>query len=207
VHISEGVLSAPVLAGGGLLAVGGVAAGLRKLDYERVPQVAMLSAAFFVASLIHVPIGVASAHLVLNGLVGLILGWTAFPALLIALILQAVLFGYGGLTALGVNTAVMGLPALCCYALFNRRVRSADRPIAFSLGFGAGVLGILGSCVLLGAALLASGKEFGRVAEFVILAHLPIAAVEGLVTGSVVVFILKVRPELLVAPAKEPAHV
>mgnify|MGYP000653403121 CR=1 FL=1 len=56
--------------------VAGTAAGLRKLDYDRMPQVAVLSAGFFVASLVHVPIGPTNVHLVLNGLVGLFLGWT-----------------------------------------------------------------------------------------------------------------------------------
>ena len=56
-HISEGVLSTPVLLSGAALTVVGTAIGLKKMDYDRIPQVAVLSAAFFVASLIHVPIG------------------------------------------------------------------------------------------------------------------------------------------------------
>ena len=72
-HISEGVLSAPVLTTGAVLAAVGVAVGLKKMDDERVPQVGVLSAAFFVASLIHVPVGPSAAHLVLNGLLGLLL--------------------------------------------------------------------------------------------------------------------------------------
>ncbi|PIP07111.1 MAG: cobalamin biosynthesis protein CbiM, partial [Syntrophobacterales bacterium CG23_combo_of_CG06-09_8_20_14_all_48_27] len=47
-HISEGVLSAPVLVAGALLTVGGTALGLKKMDYERIPEVAVLSSAFFV---------------------------------------------------------------------------------------------------------------------------------------------------------------
>jgi cobalt/nickel transport system permease protein len=186
-----------------VFAAAGVGVGLRTLDYERVPRVAMLSAAFFVASLIHVPVGPASVHLVLNGLVGLILGWAAFPALLIALGLQAVLFGYGGLTVLGVNTVVMGAPALCCYLLFSRWLRAGGKGVAFGLGFAAGMVGILGGCLLLAAALVTTGKEFGSVAELVVVAHLPVALVEGLITGSVVVFLRKVRPELLEAPRRE----
>ena len=106
-HISEGVLSGPVLISGGALAAAGTAIGLKKLDYDRIAQAAILSAAFFVASLIHVPIGPANAHLILNGLVGLLLGWAAFPAILVALVLQAMLFQFGGITALGVNTMIM----------------------------------------------------------------------------------------------------
>ena len=105
-HISEGVLSGPVLISGGALAAVGTAIGLRKLDYDHIAKAGMLSAAFFVASLVHVPIGPANAHLVLNGLVGLLLGWAAFPAILVALVLQAVLFQFGGITVLGVNTII-----------------------------------------------------------------------------------------------------
>jgi cobalt/nickel transport system permease protein len=200
VHISEGVLSAPVLAIGGGLAAAGVGIGLRKLDYERVPQVAMLSAAFFVASLVHVPLGLSSAHLVLNGLVGLVLGWAAFPAVFIALVLQAVLFGFGGLSVLGVNTVVMGAPALCCNLLFGRWLPSSPGPVAFGLGFAAGVLGILGSCLFLAVGLVATGREFAAVACGAVVAHLPIAVAEGFITGAVIVFLLKVRPELIEAP-------
>ena len=84
-HIQEGALSGStegivVLCAGAALAAAGTALGLRKMDYQRVPQVAMLSSAFFVASFIHVPVGPTNVHLVLNGLAGLILGWAAFPA-------------------------------------------------------------------------------------------------------------------------------
>jgi len=111
-HISEGVLSGNVLIAGCVLTAAGTAVGLKKLDYERMPQVALLSAAFFVASLIHVPIGPGNVHLVLNGLLGVFLGWVAFPAVLIATLLQAILFQFGGLTSLGVNTVNMALPAV-----------------------------------------------------------------------------------------------
>ncbi|MBF0525538.1 MAG: energy-coupling factor ABC transporter permease, partial [Deltaproteobacteria bacterium] len=58
-HISEGVLAAPVLLVGAALGLAGTAVGLKKLDYDRIPQVALLAAASFVASFIHVPIGPA----------------------------------------------------------------------------------------------------------------------------------------------------
>ena len=109
-HISEGILGVPVLAAGTGLAILGTAIGLKKMDYERLPQVAVLSSAFFVASFIHVPLGPAAVHLVLNGLCGLLLGWLAFPAILVGLALQALLFQFGGLTTLGVNTFNLAFP-------------------------------------------------------------------------------------------------
>ena len=72
--------------------------------------VAILAAAFFVGSLIHVPIGPSSVHLILNGLLGMLLGWAAFPSIFVALMLQAILFQYGGITVLGVNTFKIIVP-------------------------------------------------------------------------------------------------
>ena len=136
-HIEDGVLAASptglaILAGGAALAAAGTAFGLRRIDYERIPQVGMLSAAFFVASLVHVPIGFSSVHLVLNGLVGLLLGWAACPAILIALFLQSVLFGFGGLLALGVNTVTMAVPAVAVGCLLDGERGSRATPLLLS---------------------------------------------------------------------------
>ena len=91
-HISEGILSAPVLVVGAGLTATAVAYSLKKLKHKEVPKVAILSSVFFVASLIHVPVGPSSVHLILNGIIGLLLGWSAFPAMLVALSLLSVLF-------------------------------------------------------------------------------------------------------------------
>jgi len=130
-HISEGVLSAPVLVTGAALAVTGISVGLKKMDYEKIPQVAVLSSAFFVASLIHVPIGPSSVHLILNGINGLLLGWLCFPSILVALALQAILFQFGGITVLGVNTVTMALPALIGYYLFGRLIKGKNKAFEF----------------------------------------------------------------------------
>ncbi|MEN6494957.1 MAG: cobalt transporter CbiM [Thermoguttaceae bacterium] len=207
-HIPDGLANSTegfaVLAVGGAVAAAGTAIGLRKMDYERMPQVALLSAAFFVASLVRVPIGVTSMHLVLNGLVGLVLGWAAFPAILIGLLLQAVFFGFGGLTTLGINTATMALPAVVCYYLCHGSVRSATRLVALGGGFVAGLIGLLLGAVLTAVALAAAGKEFAVFSPAVVLAHVPLALVEGAVTASAVAFLRKVHPELLHTPLLEP---
>lgn len=210
-HIPEGLLSGTPLGLGVLgastaLTVAGTALGLRKLDYERMPRVAMLSSAFFVASLIHVPLGPTSAHLVLNGLLGLVLGWAAFPAILIALFLQAVFFGFGGLTMLGVNTLTMALPAVVSYYLFHGAARSDNDRTAFLAGLGAGAVTTLLGASLLSAALLAAGDGFAPIAKTALAVHLPLAGIEGCVTASAVMFLRKVRPELLEAPLLLPAH-
>ncbi len=195
-HISEGLLAAPVLAGGAALAAAGTAIGLKQLDYDQIARAGILAAAFFVASLIHVPIGPASAHLILNGLLGLILGWGAFPAILVALILQAVLFQFGGITTLGVNTVIMALPAVICHYLFALLLKRGPA-IAFAAGCACGVLAVLLSALLAAVALIGSQSQFTQVAMLLAGAHLPVMIIEGLITGFCIVFLQKVQPSLL----------
>lgn len=204
-HIYEGILAGTahgreVLLAGAAISAAGTALGLFKLDYERVPRVAVLSSAFFVVSLIHVPLGPTSEHLVLCGLMGLILGWAAFPAILIALLLQAVFFSFGGLTTLGLNTTIMALPAVVCYYLFGRAVRSGNEAAVFAVGFAAGATAVLLGAALNAGSLTLAGKHFREIGMVVAALHVPLAGIEGLVTGSVVVLLRKVRPELLDAP-------
>jgi ABC-type Co2+ transport system permease subunit len=126
-HISEGVLSPPVLAAGWALAAGGLALGLKKTKTEALPRTALISAVLFLASLVHVPVGPSSIHLTLLGLAGVLLGWSAVPALFVALLLQALLFQFGGILSLGVNTAIMGTAALSAYGAFSLIGRIATR--------------------------------------------------------------------------------
>ncbi len=197
-HIADGILSAPVAGTAALLAAGGVAVGLRRLDADDVPRVGVLAALFFVASLIHVPMGVSSAHLLLSGLVGLLLGWAAFPALAVALLLQAILFHFGGIVSLGANVLNMALPAVVCYYLFGRRLSRATSPgAAFALGTAGGVLGVLGAGLMMSLSLLFSGRAFLGAAVAVLTAHVPVMVVEGIVTGFVASYVARVRPELL----------
>ena len=195
-HISEGILSAPVLITGGGLALAGTAMGLKRIDYDRVTRVGILSSAFFVASLIHVNVGPASTHLILNGMVGLMLGWAAFPAILVALTLQAFLFQFGGITVLGVNTVIMALPAVICHYAFtpllfkNHKLAMAG---AFACGFGS----VLLAAILMGLSLMSTEKTFWGVSALVITANLPVMMIEGIVTAFCVAFLKKVNPMML----------
>ncbi len=204
-HIAEAALSGSpeglaVLAVGWAATVAGTGIGLRRMDYERVPQVALLSATFFVVSLIPIPLGVTSAHLVLCGLMGLVLGWTAFPAVLVALILQSLIAGVGGPTTLGINTAVMAVPAVVCYGLFHRAMHSRSEAATFAAAFAAGAMAVLLGALLNASALFLAGQDFHLMAGTAFVVHLLIVPMEGLITAVAVVFLRKVRPELLDAP-------
>ena len=207
-HITEGVLAVTaqgreLLAAGWCATAVGTGVGLWRLDAERIPRAAVLAAAFFVISSIPLPLGITTEHLTLNGLMGLVLGWAAFPAVLVALVLQVMLFSLGGPTVLGLNTLIMALPAVVCSYAFGRLARSDRETAVFAAGFGAGMLAIVLSGLLNGAALSLAGQQFEWLGRLAALAHLPLAIVEAFVSGSVVVFLRKVRPELFgAAPLK-----
>ncbi len=198
-HLADGILSTPMLLTGATLSVVGITIGLKKLQEERIPQVALLTSTFFVASLIHLPLGPASIHLVLNGLIGLLLGWATFPAILIALFLQMMLFGFGGLTVLGINTFNMAFPALLCFYLFGPLIAkpTQTQTTLFCTSFVAGALTILLSSFLLTFSLWASGQAYQQLTQLIFIAHLPLMVTEGLITGTIVTFLRQVRPELL----------
>lgn len=194
-HISEGVLSVPILVAGAALTVAGTFVGLRKLDNERLVTVAILSAAFFVGSLIHIPIGPASAHLILNGLLGAVLGWASFPAILVGLLLQAVLFQYGGLSVLGVNTFDMAAPAVLCSMLCGPLLRQNGRARAIG-AFLCGSLSVLLASLLTATALGLTDEGFAQAAVTLVLAHIPVMLLEGGFTMLVVGYLSKAMPEI-----------
>jgi cobalt/nickel transport system permease protein len=196
-HISEGVLAAPVLITGAAGAAIGCGIGLKKMDLDKTPKVAVLASAFFVASLIHVPVGPTSIHLMLNGLIGIILGWASFPALVVALFLQTILFQFGGITTLGVNTVNMALPAVICFLLFSRLIKGRNNSLALIAGFAAGVISILLAGILVAFSLIFTGEQFHAVAKLFVIAHSPVMLIEGILTAFIVGFLRKVKPEIL----------
>lgn len=209
-HIAEGAISGSlsgiaVLVGGGLLTAAATGLALRRLREEDIPRTALLSAAFFVASFVHVPFGVISFHLVLNGLVGLVLGWEAFPAILVALWFQAILFGYGGLTTLGINTFCMAAPAVVCYYLC-RGWLLRGRSYTLAAGFLAGVVATVGGNLLVAGALAASGQAFVPMAAIAVVWGLVWAVVEGIVTAAAAAAIVRFRPEIFTSVQPPPAY-
>jgi len=197
-HIPDGILSAPVLIAGGVIAAAGVALALRRLDDRQIPRIAVLSAVFFAGSLIAVPVGPSSVHLLLGGLMGIMLGTGTFLAVLVALILQLTLFGFGGLTTLGVNTVNMALPGVLLAMAFGPAIRRATKPSVRALLAGlVGALAVLGTGGMVSLSLGLSSPQYVPIASVVIATYLPLALGEAFVTASVVAFLARVQPDAL----------
>lgn len=219
-HIPDGIVPAQVCAAGygltGLLTW----YSLRQINKQgnpsaSVPKASLLTAAFFVASSLYIPIPPSSVHLLLNGLLGTVLGYFAFPAILIGLFFQALIVGHGGLTTLGVNAVMMGLPALLAYHIFQLRFLSnfigkrAAAPTRFATGFFAFLGGALGlaitALIFMGLVITTIPADFNAQAEQIAVttltvSHIPLAILEGTFTAMLVLFLQRVKPELLNGP-------
>ncbi len=198
-HIADGVLSVPVIVTTSTLAVAGVGIGLAKVDHDDVPKVGVLSAAFFVASLIHINIGPVSVHLMLTGLLGLMLGWASFPALAVALLLQSLFFGYGGITTLGANTLSAGMAGIICYFVFSKFMQrdTTASSTFFVIGCLVGASGIILNVFFQAVTLYLSDTDFLETLIAIFVAHLPVVLIEAFVVGTILSFFKKVKPELL----------
>lgn len=189
----------------------------KTLKAKQVPMLAIGAAFSFVIMMFNVPIpGGSTGHAVGGVLVAILLGpWAACIAITVALVVQALLFGDGGITALGANCFNMAflLPFAGYYVYkmisFRAPAGSARRVIA------AGAAGYIG----LNIAALFTGIEFGvqpllhhtasgqalycpyglKVAVSTMLGeHLLIFGwVEAIVTALVIKYLQKQSPELL----------
>ena len=202
-HISEGILSPQMLAAGWAIAGVGTAVGLKKLNPDKIVRVAFFSSVFFLASLINVRVGPSSTHLSLLAPMGLILGWSVFPAMLIALLLQAILLQFGGLLVLGANTVDTACPAIIVTLLFARPIRQASPKVAATASFAAGFLAVMLAALGIGIFLGFSDAGLLDAFKVVFAAHIPLAVIEGIITLFMVEFLKKTAPEILMGVDKQ----
>ncbi|WP_448513687.1 cobalt transporter CbiM [Parathermosynechococcus lividus] len=208
-HIPDGLMP-PLLCGVGYAGTGGLLWwSSRQLQRQQpdplatVPRLALLTAGFFAASAVYIPLPLASVHLLLLGSLGALLGYGAMMAVVVGLFLQAVMFGHGGLTTLGLNALIMGVPALLAAGLFHglwHRCRGWGRSLlGFSLGCGSVLLAV--SCfsgiVILGLPPTIDRQRDITAIWVIIASHVPLALLEGVFTAALLNFLARVKPQIL----------
>ncbi|MDD3008704.1 MAG: cobalt transporter CbiM [Arcobacter sp.] len=194
-HISDGIISVEVAITTGVVATLFCAYALKKLSNEKIALVAALSALFFVTSFIHIPFGPTQIHLMLLGFIGIFLGNLAFLSISIALILQALLLGFGGLTSLGANIIIMATPAFMVYLIFKLNImKKINEKIRFFL---VGFIGVFISSIFLFIILVLSKEEYLAVGYSVMAVNIPTMILEGIITLFLLLYIKKVMPNLL----------
>ena len=194
-HISDGIISIEVATVSAVATLAFCVYSFKNLTNEKIALVASMSALFFVTSFIHIPFGVTQIHLMLIGFIGIFLGSLAFISIAIALILQALLLGFGGLSSLGANILVMALPAYLVYLIFKLEIlKRLNEKVKFFL---VGFLGVFISSLLLFTVLVFSKDEYLAVAYSIIAVNIPTMILEGIVTMFLLFYIKKSMPKLL----------
>jgi cobalt/nickel transport system permease protein len=189
----------------------------RLLQSRVVPLLAAVSAFCFVVMMFNLPIpGGTTAHAVGMGVAAIVLGpWAAILAISIALMIQALFFGDGGITAFGVNCFNMAiLGSLVSYGLYQ--LISAGAPIGSARRV---VAGAVAGYIAINVAAFAAGCEFGIqpllfhdatgaplyapyplsvAVPAMMLAHLTLAgAAEAIITGGIIAYLQRANPSLL----------
>ncbi|RZN61753.1 MAG: cobalamin biosynthesis protein CbiM, partial [Methanonatronarchaeia archaeon] len=169
---------------------------------DDIPKIALITAALFVITYIHIPVGGSSAHLTMAGALGILLGTQAYLSATIIIILHAVT-GHGGITTIGINTVFMGIPALAAYVMYTKGLKMIDREQAEAIVGGVvSAIGVALVVLLATASLLISEPlmEAGltEMAYSLAVVHAPIVFLEGAVLAVVIGYLAKVKPEMLV---------
>ncbi len=210
-HISNALLDPRVAAATGAIGASGLLYGVRTLEKrlgERTTVLMGTMAAFvFAAQMVNFPLGplLVSGHLLGGVLAAVMLGpWAGAVVIAAVLIVQCLLFGDGGLMALGANFVNMGLiGAVGGYAIYApiRRALGGRTGVIFGAMVAAWVSVILAAGAF-SIELAASGRrnDFLQVLSWMTLVHAAIGVGEAIITGLVLKFILTTRPDLVYEP-------
>ncbi|MFP8887663.1 energy-coupling factor ABC transporter permease [Streptomyces mangrovi] len=218
-HVPDGFLNAPVSVATGAVAAAAVAVSLRGArrelagaaahhGAERTAPLAGLVAAFvFAVQMLNFPVGAGtSGHLMGGALAAILVGpYTGVLALSVVLLMQALLFADGGLTALGTNITLIGVvTVVASYAVFRALVRVLPRRrgSVTAAAFVSALLSVpAAAAVFTGLYALGGTAEvpLGKVLTAMLGVHTLIGVGEALITTATVGAVLAVRPDLVYA--------
>lgn len=207
-HMSDGIVNAPTSLAFGVVAIVGlaicVARARRDLDDRTAPLAGLVAAFVFAVQMLNFPVlpGV-SGHLLGGALTAILVGpYVGALCVAIVLVLQALLFADGGLSALGTNVTNMaligtfvGFAVAVALRPLARRSRAGLLVTAFVAAWVNTVVASMGFVLeyALGGQGLALGTVFGLIAGF----HALIGIGEGIITALTVGAVAAVRPDLV----------
>ncbi|WP_107501341.1 energy-coupling factor ABC transporter permease, partial [Streptomyces viridosporus] len=221
-HAPDGFIDVPVSAAAGIVAAGAIAVSLRgarrelgglahpgrggESGGERTAPLAGLVAAFvFAVQMLNFPVAAGtSGHLMGGALAAILVGpCTGVLCVSVVLLMQAVLFADGGLTALGVNVITMAITTtVVAYALFRGLVAVLPRTrrSVTAASFVAALVSVPASAVVFTLLYALGGTTdvpIGKVATAMVGVHLLIGVGEAAITALTVGAVLAVRPDLV----------
>jgi cobalt/nickel transport system permease protein len=208
-HVPDGFLNLPTSMATGVIAALGVGLALRgarkELNERTAPLAGLVAAFVFATQMVNFPVGAGtSGHLLGGALAAALVGpWTGILVITVVLLVQALLFADGGLTALGTNITLMGLVGVgvgwlvmvLVLRLLPKRLTSV--PIAAAVGallsVPAAALAFTGLFALGGVADIPIAAVLTTMVGW----HSLIGIGEAVITGLVVSAVVATRPDLV----------
>jgi len=207
-HIPDGLMDPTVVIAGWLLAMAALVISVRvvnkRIERRSVPLMAMLAAAIFVAQMLNFPIGGGTTgHLVGAALAGYLLGpFAGMLVMFTVLLLQCLMFGDGGVTALGLNMFNMAIiGCLLGYYVPKMLPKKAEKAGIFAASWLAVFIGATVCASELFLSYEISGGAYGISGTIafpaMMLSHALIGIGEGLLTTGTIMLLAKVAPGVL----------
>jgi cobalt/nickel transport system permease protein len=210
-HVPDGFLSTRIWVAFDAVSGASLLYAARRVRLESsartVPMMGVLSAFVFASQLLNFPVlGGTSGHLVGGALLAIVLGpLPGFLTMATVIVAQALLLQDGGIAALGANVFNIGaVPVLTGYVVFRLVAGGKGRGRRLALGaFAAGWASLVlsAACCALELAL-SRAIPLGIALPAMVGYHSVIGLVEGALTGGVLVFLERVRPDLLESKAQ-----
>ena len=208
-HVPDGFLDATTSLATGAVAVAGVGLALRgarkELDDRTAPMAGLVATFVFSTQMLNFPVaGGTSGHLLGGALAAILVGpWTAVLCVSVVLIVQALLFADGGITALGTNISLMAIVGVLAGWLVFRAIQAVlpkklalAAPVASIAAFVSvpvTALAFVGLYGVGGTAPIALDTLLTAMLGW----HTLIGIGEAVNTGLVVGSVIAVRPDLV----------
>ena len=208
-HVPDGFINAPVSAAAGVVAVAGIAVALRQsrreLDDRTAPMAGLVAVFIFAVQMLNFPVGAGtSGHLMGGALAAILVGpWTGALAVSVVVIIQALMFADGGLSALGLNVVnIAFVTVLVAWPVFRLLARSLPRKRGawIAAAFVAAFVSVPASALAFSLEYAIGGNATfapGTVLAAMVGTHAVIGLGEGLITALTVGAVLAVRPDLV----------
>ena len=208
-HVPDGFINAPVSATAGLISVGALwvstKASNKFLGDKFIAIAGMMSALIFVLQMINFPIGAGtSGHLLGGALAVIVLGPSlGIVCVSIVVLIQALIFADGGISALGINILNISIvTGLIGWFIIRTWIKTfGEKTFSLILGsFVAGMLSVIMSSVAFVIEYTFGGTvsvPIGNVFIAMVTSHFLIGIGEGLITAFTLNLFLKVRPDLV----------
>lgn len=207
-HAPDGFINAPVSLGTGAVSASILAIALNKakneLDEKAAPMAGLVAAYVFAAQMLNFPVALGtSGHLLGGALAAILIGpWTAMIAVSVVVILQALLFADGGLTALGFNVFNMGIITVFSgwfvFILLTKFLKGRSGIVIAA--FIAALISVPVSAVSFVFQYAIGGTGTLDVLDVLVAmfsVHVLIGIGEGLITALTISAVLALRPDLV----------